>query len=624
MQPAYYPRDSSAVYNPSPLGRRKSTTFTPSSDHLDKILVSIRQQIEKWGTNAKWKIDLELTDPGQAAIDSPLAHPQGMPPTATPALSDPLPQAYPLAVSSETQYPWDYTPPTQDPWKMATSEEQEHLLRETLERNHYLEGIVRAQSIQIGYQHLPPDITRPMETLKHIYLTSENEHRLRYNTEARMLHNDIQTLNKRMQRMARTLHAIEDLELPVKDTEMDIKALLEDRKILMRKLQLAQLRLKTRDAEIAYLTDRVKQTTPYQATLRQQTNPPSTASPLMAKAAAAAAAHASSTSSTALSPATSPRFADKSRPYLFQQQYSPKIRSEIVPPSQSSSQPSANANAASPKTGVSSGTPTSPRSGLESLGMLADQMLSDPDFDSQHPNSDSDTHPRSKPKRNHMYIRDDVPGGSHSFRPFEKRSKRSIDSANTLLSMFPTPQEDVTMQDADSPKQLKSRLAYVRWTPDEDQLLRDIVVELGTGNWDKVAQRVPNRSGQQCRQRWSKYLDTRSQGGADSGPSSPLSASSPQQHARHSPAIAALLNVNNNTRPPPSASASTLAAATSSSASAGSMEFAKPRALSPIRQSPPPPDVAPVRSSEPAALYRPPSPVATPKNPTSQIADDAS
>ncbi|KAI8070741.1 hypothetical protein BC940DRAFT_295449 [Gongronella butleri] len=612
MQPGFFPpRDPSAVHSPSPLGRRKSTTYTPTSDHLEKILQSIRQQIEKWGTNAKWKIDLELTDPGDdegsplSSSTVPAVAPNA--PNIAGAAASPLSatttaeqkQQQGLAISAATLYPWDYEAPMHDPWKVAYSEEQEYILRDTLERNHYLEGIVRAQANQLQYQHLPPDLNRSMEVMKHIYLMTENEHRLRYTTEARMLHNDIQSLTKRLQRMAQILQSIEDMPLPTKDTEMDKEALLADRKVLLRKQQLMQLRLKTRDAEIAYLTDRVKRQAAASSShpmLRASHLPhghASNSSPLMSKAAAAAASGTSLMPpgrGASLSPSTSPRFGDK-RPYLFQQQYSPKLRSEIGP-----------GDRATGAAAASSAAPLSPRSGLDSLGMLADQMLSDPDFDQHH--SDSDAPHRHK--RTHMYIRDDVPGGSHSFRPFEKRSKRSIDSATTLLSMFPTQasgHDEVMQEQPAKPEKTRSKFAYVRWTPDEDALLRSAVEELGTGNWDRIASRVPNRNSQQCRQRWSKYLDKA--GGASGSPS-----------ARHSPTIASLLNTNNkgpDSHPPPSASSS-------SNMPMSSSAMSKPRTLSPIRQSPPPPPSPPAAPNQQAqAPYKLPSPVDTPREHVNRV-----
>jgi len=45
------------------------------------------------------------------------------------------------------------------------------------------------------------------------------------------------------------------------------------------------------------------------------------------------------------------------------------------------------------------------------------------------------------------------------------------------------------------------------WTPEEDQLLRDMVVVFGTSEWAKIALKMGNRNGRQCRERWRNQLD---------------------------------------------------------------------------------------------------------------------
>jgi hypothetical protein len=43
---------------------------------------------------------------------------------------------------------------------------------------------------------------------------------------------------------------------------------------------------------------------------------------------------------------------------------------------------------------------------------------------------------------------------------------------------------------------------YNDWTPEEDQILEEGVETLGVSNWDEVAALVPNRTPEQCRDRW--------------------------------------------------------------------------------------------------------------------------
>lgn len=399
---------------------------------------------------------------------------------------------------------------------------------------------------------------------------------------------------------------------------MDKEQLLEDRKRLQKKLHLNQVRLQTRDLELEFLNmKRQKQQD-------EPSQPPSSPS---------------TTASAQMN--VSPRIQDrtlKNRPYLFQQQYSPKLRSDIRP------------NAIS---------------GLDSLGILADQMLSDPDFETQHasdtersryattsppPPSSSSTRRSKLRKRPLNHYKEEEPdptiyyynrpaySSSHAPTYYnEKRSKRSIDSANTLLSMFPSrsppaihhhhsdqgnwnspsiltnhllsKSKEMPRPPPSRPAQTKpkSKLAYVRWNPDEDQLLRNSVERNGTGNWDKVAQMVPDRSSQQCRQRWSKYLDQKH--GADKKPAfnkpttEPTASSSTSSNdARHSPSIASLLNTDGDSHKMP---------------------------LTTSASPPPPPQPVPNNTSTATAssppsthpfTYHPPSPVSTPKN-TSRFVD---
>lgn len=183
---------------------------------------------------------------------------------------------------------------------------------------------------------------------------------------------------------------------------MDRDTLLEERKILKRKLHLAELRLNTRDAELEYL---------YQVSKSSNSHPSyyphhEVSSPKLQ--------HQQLASFT-----SSPR---RGPPYLFQQQYSPKMRHEIRPPPPKQSQSPLPPPAQSPQqqhtstqsqsTHAASSSPNTQQqqqhmSALESLGIVADRMLNDPDFSKEE-------HEATKEAR---------------------RSKRSIDSANALLSM---------------------------------------------------------------------------------------------------------------------------------------------------------------------------------------------
>ncbi|KAH0789841.1 Myb-like DNA-binding domain containing protein [Histomonas meleagridis] len=45
-----------------------------------------------------------------------------------------------------------------------------------------------------------------------------------------------------------------------------------------------------------------------------------------------------------------------------------------------------------------------------------------------------------------------------------------------------------------------------QFTPTEDVLLKLIISQIGTSNWQAVAQRIGNRTARQCRDRWNHYL----------------------------------------------------------------------------------------------------------------------
>jgi Myb-like DNA-binding domain len=45
------------------------------------------------------------------------------------------------------------------------------------------------------------------------------------------------------------------------------------------------------------------------------------------------------------------------------------------------------------------------------------------------------------------------------------------------------------------------------WTIEEDEMLKNLIVEHGTSNWTKVGESFPERTGKQCRERWYNHLD---------------------------------------------------------------------------------------------------------------------
>lgn len=52
-----------------------------------------------------------------------------------------------------------------------------------------------------------------------------------------------------------------------------------------------------------------------------------------------------------------------------------------------------------------------------------------------------------------------------------------------------------------------SRHITEAWDATEDEILTSLVERFGTQTWTEIAQRLPNRSGKQCRERWHNHLD---------------------------------------------------------------------------------------------------------------------
>ncbi|KAI8880573.1 hypothetical protein K501DRAFT_254761 [Backusella circina FSU 941] len=529
----------SSVKTPSPLGTQANNL----TNKLDNIFASVKKQIDEWGENAKWKIDLVLLDkppslppPTPPSIQHqkfnqhPLLSPQTFHPNAitTPLANNTNEEIviskYSLPISATMDYPWEYTPPAQSPSAMDQDahyvDDLKQKLNEASERQHYLENIIWSQADQLKHtKENSPQQDRVISTMKSIFLMSQNEQRIQSRVEVDMLQRDVTILSKKLQKMSSLVQSIEGIDLTNQD--LDTEALAEDHKVLLRKLHLSELRLSARDTEIDYLNELVK-------SLKAQQG--------ITDGNAQSFVHKRSR---------------KGPPYLFQQQYSPR-----------SSQ-------------VRSEEQHHPLSGLESLGIVADQMLSDPEFESSNAH-----HISSSEKRLRSRLDD-------------RRSQRSMDSAATLLAM---PQLISSKGRSDgggsgtesrSPEDFhpipkKPRSTYTRWTQEEDELLIKAVRKYGHSNWEACSRDIRGRSNIQCRNRWIRHLEHKLLDGSKQVP-----ISSPVDDARHSPSIAALLNT------------ATSESNNESSRSATSLNYnASSSSNDPYHSLP---------------MYRPPSPMATPK-----------
>ncbi|KAI8989310.1 hypothetical protein BDB01DRAFT_833432 [Pilobolus umbonatus] len=484
---------SATVKTPSPLGVTRP--ISPNMGQLDNIFQSIKKQIDQWGENAKWKIDLILLDDPKQP-ESTITSPQ-QPPSNTNTT---------IPISSTIEYPWDYISPSFNNWCKEPDDLQQKL-QKSIEHQHYLENVIWSQAEQIKKTSRAND-DNIINTMKTIYLLSQNEEKIRHIVETNLLQKDINTLSTKLRKMANILYNIENIELPPDDANLSRETLLSERKTLLRKLRLADFRLSARDAELEHLRDLIE-------TSKMSTNNNN---------------HNNNTHSHHQPKSFIPNKLRKPPSYLFQQQYSPR-NSE-----------------------VRLSEAHHPLSGLDSLGIVADQMLSDPEFES------SSASPAVITNEKRLRSRLD-----------DRRSQRSIDSAATLLAMpqlmVSTPQplastpqlmvsspqmtapstprmtqdsfeeKDTTPEQSSDHIPKKPRSTYTRWTEAEDALLRSAVKKYGHSNWEACSKMVHGRSNIQCRNRWIRHLEHKPV--LDDKPSSPTVGD-----ARQSPSIAALLNSN--------------------------------------------------------------------------------
>jgi hypothetical protein len=56
------------------------------------------------------------------------------------------------------------------------------------------------------------------------------------------------------------------------------------------------------------------------------------------------------------------------------------------------------------------------------------------------------------------------------------------------------------------PTKRRPGIRRFRFFPEEDKLLKRLVIEFGSDDWDRIAAVVPNRNSRQCKDRWQNYL----------------------------------------------------------------------------------------------------------------------
>ena len=46
----------------------------------------------------------------------------------------------------------------------------------------------------------------------------------------------------------------------------------------------------------------------------------------------------------------------------------------------------------------------------------------------------------------------------------------------------------------------------IKFTPEEDELLKSVILRFGTSNWVTIASLIPGRNVKQCKERWENHL----------------------------------------------------------------------------------------------------------------------
>lgn len=62
-----------------------------------------------------------------------------------------------------------------------------------------------------------------------------------------------------------------------------------------------------------------------------------------------------------------------------------------------------------------------------------------------------------------------------------------------------------TKKTHDNPETKK--ITKIRWTKEEDNLLEEVIGNIGTSNWCLVAEMIPGRTGKQCRERYIVHIN---------------------------------------------------------------------------------------------------------------------
>ncbi|CAO3591010.1 unnamed protein product [Absidia cylindrospora] len=516
-------------YNNQP----RKMAYTPTnSDHLNNILDSVASQIQQLDRKVKWKLELTVIEnqphhvskahkddfTANVPLSSSTQHNSGHRLSTSSASEPALKDTHTLAITSRTEYPWDFVVPLSDKPLLSKDDidDLQEQLKQSYERQKYLQDIIYAQAEQISRSYpLSNEAEQAITTMRSIFLSMGNEQKLRYTAEMNMQQKEIGILGRKLHRMANILQTTENIHVSSEVSKMEKSDLLLERQQLLRKLHLYELRLSARDIEMNYI---IRQHEQQRQQLSQQQSP----SLLPLKR------HSSniSTSGRGASPSPdfsktarqspTPQFNRKGSPYLFQQQYSPKMRSSVRPSS------------------THRHHPHQKLSGIDSLGYLADQMLSDPDFDHNNPSPVMASSPLKQSTalltsryqhqpEHHQHPSKAITRRGHVIQLAEPSSSSQHHHPNDK-TIYENPGNDLMARHPDQSKRpipvLSSSFHPItesldtsgnrvklfnvgHWTLAEDaQLRKQVLLHGSLGHWDDISGTIPGRNPQQCKERW--------------------------------------------------------------------------------------------------------------------------
>ncbi|KAG1451060.1 hypothetical protein G6F46_002465 [Rhizopus delemar] len=144
-----------------------------------------------------------------------------------------------VPITPHLQYPWHPNP-------LGVDDNLEKSLRESHERERYLERIIQSQANQLK----EPTVQNALNTLENIYLYNQNELKIHHSNQVDKLKSQLNILSRKKDKLDVILNHLNRLE---STNENDDDWSVKDRKSLLRKLRLNELRLAVKNVELEAL-----------------------------------------------------------------------------------------------------------------------------------------------------------------------------------------------------------------------------------------------------------------------------------------------------------------------------------------------------------------------------------